>query len=211
MDSELGEAKKAPKRWTGIKWPPILNNEWVSIVLFIAAVAVAYFFIQGFLIRTYMVDGQSMESTLQNGDRLIIDKVPRSLARVTGHAYIPHRGDIIVFNQSGLSLGLDSEKQLIKRVVGLPGERVVIKDGSLSVYNQAHPGGYEPDETGLYRIDASSTPGNVDITLKVGEIFVSGDNRANSEDSRYFGPIKAEQIVGKLSLRFLPLNKAQRF
>lgn len=158
-----------------------------------------------------MVDGQSMESTLQNGDRLIIDKVPRSLAKVTGHAYIPRRGDIVVFNQSGLSLGSDSEKQLIKRVVGLPGERVVIKDGSLSVYNQAHPGGYEPDKTGLYHIDASSTPGNVDITLRVNEIFVSGDNRANSEDSRYFGPVKAEQIVGKLSLRILPLSKAQRF
>jgi signal peptidase I len=95
--------------------------------------------------------------------------------------------------------------------VGLPGERVVIKDGSLSVYNQAHPGGYEPDKTGLYHIDTSSTPGNVDITLKADEIFVSGDNRANSEDSRYFGPVKVEQIVGKLSLRFLPLNKAQRF
>jgi signal peptidase I len=211
MDSELGEVKKSPKRWAKVKRPQILNNEWVSLALFIAGVAVLYFFIQGFLIRSYMVDGQSMETTLQNGDRLIIDKVPRSLAKITGHAYIPRRGDIIVFNQSGLSLGLSGEKQLIKRVVGLPGERVVVKNGSVSIYNQAHPGGYEPDKTSLYHIDASSTPGNVDITLGSDEIFVCGDNRTNSEDSRYFGPIKAGQVVGKLSLRVLPLSKAQRF
>lgn len=211
MDSELAQDKKPPKRWTGPKRPAIFNNEWASIALFIAGVAVAYFFIQGFLIRTYLVDGQSMETTLRSGDRLIIDKVPRSLARLTGHAYVPHRGDIIIFNQSGLSFGSDSEKQLIKRVVGLPGERVVVKDGNLSIYNQAHPGGYEPDKTGLYHIDASSTAGNVDITLGSSEIFVCGDNRANSEDSRYFGPVSVERIIGKLSLRILPLSKAQRF
>lgn len=211
MDSELDEAKKSLKRWTKIKRPQIFSSEWVSVALFIAGVAVAYFFIQGFLIRTYLVDGQSMETTLQNGDRLIIDKVPRSLARVTGHAYIPHRGDIIIFNQPGSSLGSGPEKQLIKRVVGLPGERMVVKNGSLRVYNQAYPGSYEPDKTGLYHIGVLSTPGNVDITLSSDEIFVCGDNRTNSEDSRYFGPVKAERIVGKLSLRVLPLNKAQKF
>ncbi|MDO8592108.1 MAG: signal peptidase I [bacterium] len=211
MDSELANDKKPPKRWTRLKRPAILNNEWVSIALFIAGVTVVYFFIQGFLIRTYLVDGQSMETTLQNGDRLIIDKIPRSLARLTGHAYVPHRGDIIIFNQSGIGFGSNVEKQLIKRVIGLPGERVVVKDGSLSIYNQAHPGGYEPDKTGLYHIDASSTAGNVDITLSSGEIFVCGDNRANSEDSRYFGPVNVERIIGKLSLRILPLSEAQRF
>ena len=211
MDSEPDETKKSLKWWAGIKRPQIFSGEWVSIALFIAGVAATYFFIQGFLIRTYLVDGQSMEATLQNGDRLIINKVPRSLARITGHAYIPQRGDIIVFNQSGLSLESGVEKQLIKRVVGLPGERVVVKNGSLSIYNQAHPGGYEPDKTGLYYIANSATPGNVDITLGAGEIFVFGDNRANSEDSRYFGPVGTDQIVGKLSLRVLPLSKAQRF
>lgn len=210
MDVDTDSDKQPAKdhRWS--RRPRILNNEWVSLVLFVAGVAVVYFFIQSFLIRTYLVDGQSMETTLQNGDRLIIDKVPRSLARLTGHAYIPHRGDIIIFNQSGLSFGSNAEKQLIKRVVGLPGERVVVSGGSLTIYNQAHPNGYEPDKTGLYRI-AAVTPGNVDITLGEGEIFVSGDNRTNSEDSRFFGPVKVNKIVGKLSLRVLPLGKAQRF
>ena len=133
--------------------------------------ALVYFFIQGFLIRTYLVEGQSMETTLQNGDRLIIDKVPRTLSKITKHAYIPHRGDIIVFNQSGLALGSAGEKQLIKRVVGLPGERVVVKNGSLIIYTRTQPGGYEPDKTGLYHIDAPATSGNVDITLGDGEIL----------------------------------------
>ncbi len=211
MDPESDVAKESLKKRTWFKWPRVLNNEWVSTALFIAGVAMVYFFIQGFLVRTYLVDGQSMETTLQNGDRLIIDKVPRTLSKITGHAYIPRRGDIVIFNQSGLIIGSDAEKQLIKRVVGLPGERVVVKNGSFTIYNQAHPGGYEPDKTGLYHIDAATTLGNVDITLKSNEIFVCGDNRANSEDSRYFGPVKAEKIVGKLSLRVLPLSKAQRF
>ena len=189
----------------------ILNNEWLSLALFVAAAAILYFFIQGFLIRTYQVDGQSMETTLQNGDRLIIDKVPRSLSRITDHAYIPHRGDIVIFNQSGLVIGLAGEKQLIKRVVGLPGERVVVKNGNLVIYNQAYPGGYDPDTIGLYHTNALATPGNLDITLKAGEVFVCGDNRANSEDSRYFGPVSVDKIVGKLAVRVWPLSKVQRF
>lgn len=191
--------------------PPILNNEWVSIGLFIAGIAIAYFFIQAFLLRTYQVDGQSMETTLQNNDRLVINKIPRTLARLTGHAYIPHRGDIIVFNQAGLGFGSDREKQLIKRVVGLPGERVVVKDGALTIYDPAHPDGYEPDKTGLYHIDSLVTVGSADFTLKPGQIFVSGDNRGNSEDSRYFGPVETSKIVGKLVLRIFPLGKTQTY
>ncbi len=189
----------------------ILKNDWVAVALFVAAVAAIYFFMSFFVIRSYVVEGQSMATTLQNGDRLLINKVPRTLARITGNSYIPQRGDIVIFNQSGLVAGSTSQKQLIKRVIGLPGERVVVKNGTLSIYSQDHPDGYEPDKTGLYQIATTTTPGDVDITLKAGEIFVCGDNRNNSEDSRYFGPLPAEQIVGKLALRFLPLNKAQRF
>lgn len=211
MDSETDKTKESAKVWTKIKRPKILSNEWVSIGLFIAGIAIAYFFIQAFLLRTYQVDGQSMETTLQNNDRLVINKIPRTLARLTGHAYIPHRGDIIVFNQAGLGFGSDKEKQLIKRVVGLPGERVVVKDGALTIYDPAHPDGYEPDKTGLYHIDSLVTVGSADFTLKPGQIFVSGDNRGNSEDSRYFGPVESSKIVGKLVLRIFPLGKTQTY
>ena len=206
MDSD-----KPPKQPFWSKRPQILKNDWVAVALFVAGVVALYFFMSFFVIRSYVVEGQSMANTLRNGDRLLINKVPRTLARLTGNNYIPQRGDIVIFNQSGLFGGSNSQKQLVKRVVGLPGERVVVKNGSLIIYSQDYPGGFEPDKTGLYSIAVTTTPGDVDITLNAGEIFVCGDNRNNSEDSRYFGPLSAEQIVGKLTLRFLPLNKAQRF
>jgi signal peptidase I len=163
-----------------------------------------------FVIQSYQVDGQSMENTLQNNDRLIVDKIPRTLSRITGHQYIPQRGQIIIFNQTGLP-GFVGEKQLIKRVIGLPGEHVVVNDGRITIYNAQHPNGVNPDVVTGYHIDAPTTIGNVDVQLQKDELFVCGDNRGNSEDSRYFGPIKTNQVVAKLILRILPLNKAKGF
>lgn len=211
MDLLSEEADHQPAKAPRWRRPKFLNNEWVSVVLFIVGVAIVYFFIQAFLFRSYQVDGQSMENTLQNNDRLIIDKVPRTIARITGHAYIPQRGDIVVFNQAGINYSGAMEKQLIKRIIGQPGERVVVKNGQITVYNSANPGGFNPDEIGLYHIDAASTPGDIDVTLSPNQLYVCGDNRTNSEDSRFFGPIQANKIVGKLSLRVLPISKAQRF
>ena len=86
--------------------------------ILIGALLVALFIIT-FVFRSYQVDGPSMESTLQNDDKLIIWKVPRSWARVTGHDYIPDRGDVIVFTENGLGqFGQDDSKQLIKRYIG---------------------------------------------------------------------------------------------
>jgi signal peptidase I len=183
-----------------------------SAILLMAGALVIAFSIAAFIIQSYQVDGQSMETTLQNNDRLIVNKLPRTLSRITNHAYIPHRGDIIIFNQSGLFDNSGTqEKQLIKRVIGLPGERVVVKNGQITIYNTAHPNGLNPDTAGLYHIDAASTSGNVDITLDGNQIFVCGDNRPNSEDSRFFGPVEADNIVGKLVLRIFPTNKAENF
>jgi len=153
-----------------------------------------------------------METTLQNDDRLIVDKLPRTLARLTHHDYIPARGDIIIFNQTGLpDAGPTGEKQLIKRVIGLPGDRVDIQNGYITIYNSAHPSGFNPDTTGHYHITATTTPGNVDVTLGKDQLFVCGDNRTNSEDSRFFGPVDASQIVGKLILRILPASEIEKF
>jgi len=187
-------------------WKDIASTVGLFLLAPVVALSLA-----AFVIQSYQVDGQSMETTLQNNDRLIVDKVPRTWARITGHSYIPKRGDIIIFNQSGVSFAGQASKQLIKRVIGLPGERVVVSDGRLTVYNAQNPSGFNPDGVGKYKLASAVTPGNVDITLKSNELFVSGDNRANSEDSRYFGPINASQVVGKLSFRILPLSKAQHF
>jgi signal peptidase I len=163
-----------------------------------------------FVIQSYQVDGESMENTLQNDDRLIVDKVPRTLSRITGHQYVPKRADVIIFNQAGLP-GFIGTKQLIKRVIGLPGEHVIVTSGRITVYNAQHPGGFDPDTLGNYQTSSPVTVGDVNVTLQKDELFVCGDNRPNSEDSRYFGPIKTSQVVAKLSLRILPLNKAHKF
>jgi signal peptidase I len=184
----------------------------ISTVILLAIAPLIAFGITSYAIQSYQVDGQSMETTLQNGDRLIVDKAPRTVSRLTGHAYVPHRGNIIIFNQANLpDTSLGQSKQLIKRVIGLPGEHVVVRDGKITIYNSEHPEGFNPDTTTGYTITAPSTPGEADVILQKDQIFVCGDNRPNSEDSRYFGPIKVDQIVGKLSLRLLPANKAQRF
>lgn len=182
-----------------------------TIGILITALVVAVLII-GFVFRSYQVDGPSMESTLQNADKLIIWKVPRTWARLTGHNYIPQRGDIIVFSQSGLSeFGQTDTKQLIKRVIGLPGERVVVKDGVYAVYNTEHPDGFNPDRTLSYGAHIPTTSGSVDVTLKTGQLFVSGDNRPDSLDSRSFGPISADKVVGKLLVRVFPINQAEFF
>jgi signal peptidase I len=180
-----------------------------TIALFLSAFIIAIL-LNTFVIQSYQVDGESMETTLQNNDRLIVNKIPRTIARIDGHQYVPRRGDIIIFNQVGLP-GFTGQKQLIKRVIGLPGERVVVADGKITIYNNSHIAGFNPDTTGDYRITAPTTIGSIDISLQPDELFVCGDNRSNSEDSRYFGPIKTGTVVAKLVLRILPLNHTQSF
>ena len=177
--------------------------------LFISAFLIAIL-LNTFVIQSYQVDGESMEPTLQNDDRLIVNKIPRTIARIDGHQYVPNRGDIIIFNQDGLP-GFIGQKQLIKRVIGLPGDHVIVKAGKITIYNSAHPEGFDPDTTGDYRISTPSNVGDVDNVLQSNQLFVCGDNRPNSEDSRFFGPINTDQVVAKLVLRILPLNSTQSF
>jgi|SRR5665647_72978 len=165
-----------------------------------------------FVFQSYQVDGPSMESTLQNQDRLIVWKAARTWSRISHHPYVPNRGDVIVFIENGLSqFGQDSSKQLIKRVVGLPGDRVVVKDGTMTIYNAEHPNGFNPDKTLPYGTNIPYTSGNIDVTLHEKQLFVCGDNRPDSLDSRTFGYINTDQIVGKLVVRIFPANKIMTF
>lgn len=191
------------------------NNFIVSILSFLVLIIGIALLLTVFIFQAYQVDGPSMQNTLHNGDRLIVWKLPRTWARITGHPYIPKRGDIIVFNQSGLTNYGDSTntKQLIKRVIGLPGDRVVVKEGKLTIYNKAHPDGFQPDKTLPYGAHGAipATADNIDITLGPDQLFVCGDNRGDSLDSRIFGPIDAKSVIGKLVLRILPLTDAKSF
>src|SRR5688572_9692944 len=140
-----------------------------------------------FVFQSYQVDGPSMETTLQNNDRLLVWKLPRTWARITGHDYIPKRGDVVIFVERDASgLGSTEGKQLIKRVIGLPGERVVVDDGKIRVYNQENPGGFEPDKTLPYGTMINETIGERDVVIPKGSLYVVGDNRNNSLDSRSF-------------------------
>lgn len=180
-----------------------------TIGLFASALLIAVL-LNTFVIQSYQVDGESMENTLQNGDRLIVNKIPRTLARIDGHQYVPHRGDIIIFNEQGLP-GFIGEKQLVKRVIGLPGDHVSTNGVQTTIYNPQHPNGFNPDASDGYHAKLGQSCGSADVYLKSNEIFVMGDNRGNSEDSRCFGPITTDQVVAKLVLRILPFNKTQSF
>ncbi len=196
--------------------PPDRHEGWrgalSTLAILVAAPVIALLLIN-FVFQSYQVDGPSMEATLQNQDRLIVDKIPKTMARVTGRQYVPKRGDVIIFIKHGLiEFGGGGDKQLIKRVIGLPGEKVVVKDGKYTVYNKQHPDGFNPDVNVPWSSTAfTDTSGAVDITVGQTEVFVSGDNRPNSLDSRAFGPISTTDIVGKLSYRIFPVNKAQHF
>jgi len=178
----------------------------IAVLLIAPLVAL---FLTSFIFQSYQVDGPSMETTLYNNDRLLVWKLPKTWAKITGHHYIPKRGDVIIFVERGY--GDIDGKQLIKRVIGLPGERVVIKNDVVTIYNDEHPNGFKPDATLPYGNVIGETSNNVDITVPDGKLYVMGDNRPGSMDSRAFGPINAEDIVGKLVMRVWPINEAKRF
>ncbi len=181
----------------------------VAILLTAPLIAV---FLTVFIFQSYQVDGQSMEKTLSNNDRLIVWKLPKTWSRITGHDYVPKRGDVVVFVEPALSqFGQDPGKQLIKRVVGLPGERVVVNNGILTVYNDENPDGIQPDKTLPYGDVIPETPIDGSWTIGEHQVFVVGDNRGNSLDSRTFNAIDIQNIVGKLVMRVLPLNQVKKF
>lgn len=182
-----------------------------GILSFISTLLVAFILVQIinlFFFQSYKVFGSSMVPTLHDGDRLIISKVGKTTSRIKQQDYQPKRGDVIVF--------VDPQRddlQLIKRVIGLPGERVVILDGKLTVYNSENPNGFNPDDA-PYGEDLPKSSGENDVIVPENHIFVSGDNRAgnNSLDSRNeLGTVPEENIIGTLKVRVWPFDDARFF
>ncbi len=198
-------ASRDPKKREGA------SNVLTTIaILFLAPLAALL--ITGFIFQSYQVDGASMQTTLYGSDRLVIWKVPKTWSRITGNPYVPKRGDVIVFSESMVtSYGQGPGKQLIKRVIGLPGERVVIKDNTVTLYSQEHPEGLQPDKSLSYGKVITKTSGEVDVTVPKDSIFVLGDNRPDSLDSRAFGTVHIKDVVGKLVLRVWPAKEVRTF
>lgn len=182
----------------------------LTTILIIIAAPITAILITSFVFQSYEVFGPSMQNTLHEGDRLIVVKAPRTWAKIRRSSFQPKRGEVVVFVKNDLFIaGESGNKQLIKRVIALPGERVVAKDGLVTVYNAQHPDGYQPDSEGDWKdtIEKSNIEG--EWTVGEGEIFVCGDNRNNSLDSRTFGPIKEKDLVGIAAFRFLPTDQAR--
>lgn len=184
----------------------------ISTILILALAPIIAWLMITFVFQSYEVDGPSMEQTLHDKDRLIVLKTGKTFAEISNKHYIPKRYEVIIFVKHGLAeLGTSQDKQLIKRVIGLPGERVVVKDGKITVFNKEHPNGFDPDNGKKYAETISFTNGTVDLTVPEGQVFVCGDNRGNSLDSRSFGAVESKDIVGKLVFRLFPINKAESF
>lgn len=188
--------------------PPKKEGGILSLFITIVIALILVQIINTFFLQSYRVFGSSMSSTLESDDRLIISKFGKTFAKSTGKKFEPKRGEIIVFQSP-----IDSEIQLIKRVIGLPGERVVVANGKITVFNKENPQGFNPDDA-PYGANLPVTSGRVDITVPKDHIFVSGDNRqgSNSLDSRNeLGTVPEENIIGTLLVRIWPIDGAKFF
>lgn len=147
-----------------------------------------------FLFKPFYVKGQSMEPTFFEHDYLIIDEISYRFRE-------PQRGEVIVFRSP-----LNTDHYL-KRIIGLPGERVKVEGDKVVIYNDENPRGIVLDEIYL----EESTPGSITITLDPGQYFVLGDNRDESLDSRRFGPIDRAELVGRVWFRGWPFSRMSTF
>ena len=188
-----------------------IKSTLFTVLLFILAPVMAVLMIV-FVFQSYVVDGSSMEPTLQNGNRVFILKLPKTIASLQDKQYIPARNEVIVFKKP-----TNDGTQLIKRVIGLPGDTVVIENGVVRVYNFENPNGFDPDAGTDYEgtLEPVDTGGRV-VTEDVGEgeLFVLGDNRGpgGSLDSHSgLGLVPVENVVGRLWLRYYPFSEFQTF
>ncbi len=150
--------------------------------------------IHKFIFQPFYVIGPSMEPSFYDQDYLIIDKISYILDK-------PERGDVAIFISPK-----NNNNYLIKRVVGLPGERIVIKSDKIRIFNKEHPDGMILNES--YLNAGTQTRGKIDQKLEPGQYYMLGDNRNMSLDSRSFGPVKEKNIIGQAWLRGWPLKEA---
>ena len=164
--------------------------ETIKIVVISLIVIVA---IRTYVMQPFFVSGKSMEPNFHDGDYLIIDEISYRLDE-------PKRGDVIIFRYPK-----NTKEFFIKRIVGLPGERVKIEDSRITIYNNENQEGTTLDED-IYIPLSTKTTGSYDTILKNDEYYVLGDNRNASADSRIWGVLEEHFIVGKAWIRAWPVG-----
>lgn len=179
-----------------------LKTIFWGFINWVAAPLLIVFILHNFVFQAYHVDGSSMTPTLHTADYMIISKVENTIANITNKPYIPRRHQVVVFSYPN-----DPSLIFIKRATALPGERVVVKNGTITVYNSEHPEGFSPDDDSFER-SATYTEGDLDEVVPEGSIFVVGDNRlpSGSYDSREWGMLPSKNIIGNSVIRLLPLD-----
>lgn len=170
---------------------------WELLKVFLISMAIIIP-IRYFLVQPFFVRGASMEPSFQDGEYLVIDQLSYRFRE-------PVRGEVVVFR-----FPLRPSQFFIKRIVGLPGETIVVRDGQVIIQNSEHPSGVILDES-QYLDEAVRTGGNVTVALGSDEFFVLGDNRAASSDSRSWGVLPREDMVGRAWVRAWPFNHVTVF
>lgn len=176
--------------------------EWVVVVLL---AVVAALLIKSFLVQAFYIPSASMEPTLLTNDRVLVNRLSYRLHDV-------HRGDVVVFERPTTGRGPEI-KDLIKRVVGLPGEHIAFDGGRVLIDGQALDEPYLPAGTQT-RVapreqawdEHQCTPAEP-CTVPADAVWVLGDNRTNSQDSRFIGPVGVDSVVGRAFVVVWPFNR----
>jgi signal peptidase I len=186
-----------PRAAAGRRWRWVV--EWAVVLMVALAVALL---VRTFVVQTFFIPSASMEPTLQIGDRILVDKLSYKLHAV-------HRGDIVVFGRPPGETSSQDIQDLVKRVVGMPGE--TIWSTGQHVYVQG------ADTHGKVVEVPEPVPGTLlgppirRFTIPANDYYVLGDNRSNSDDSRFWGPIPRSLIVGRVVMRIWPLSHVKFF
>ena len=146
-----------------------------------------------FIMQPHQVKGSSMDNTFHNGEYILTNKISYRFSP-------PHRGDVVVFSSPS-----NKDIDFIKRVIGLPGDKIRIENDAVVVNDQPLDEGYISSSTQTFE-DGFLSEGQ-EIAVPEGHIFVMGDNRQRSSDSRVFGTVPEQDIIGKVFFRYFPANK----
>ena len=163
-----------------------------TIILFALIVLIIVLPIRLYIAKPFIVSGTSMYPTFDTWHYLIIDQL-------TYHLETPTRGDVVVFR-----FPQNPSRFFIKRIIALPGETIALNGTTVTITNDMYPDGAVINEP--YVLEENARSANLSVTLGDNEYFVMGDNRRASADSRYWGPLERERIVGRAYMRLFPLS-----